>query len=100
MQSSSVFPPPPGLLGADSLGLADPLPPEGFDPCTAPPVENWLGSCGESGVMGGSGCAGALMAGGGVAVPCGLVAVLAPAPEGDVVVGALTAGAALPEVPL
>ena len=63
MQSASDLPPPPGLLGADSLGL--PLPDEvpgerarlGAEP---PPVANWLGNGSDMGESGGAvdpGCA-------------------------------------------
>src|SRR5262245_58833818 len=63
MQSASDFPPPPGLLFADSLGL--PLPDEvpgvrarlGEEP---PPVANWLGKGSDMGCNGGTvdpGCA-------------------------------------------
>lgn len=58
MQSASALPPPPGLLGADSLGLA---PGEsarlGEEP---PPVANWLGNGSDMGDSGGAfdpGCA-------------------------------------------
>jgi len=63
MQSASVLPPPPGLLGAASLGLplADEVPGErarlGEEP---PPVANWLGKgwdIGDSGGMVDPGCA-------------------------------------------
>ena len=55
MQSASDLPPPPGVLGADSLGL--PLPEavpgasarSGADP---PPVENWLGNGSDMGDSG------------------------------------------------
>jgi hypothetical protein len=58
MQSASALPPPPGLLGADSLGL----PPGdrarlGEEP---PPVANWLGKGSDMGDTGGTvdpGCA-------------------------------------------
>jgi len=57
MQSASDLPPPPGLLGADSLGLAlpDELPGErarlGAEP---PPVANWLGKGSDMGDSGGT----------------------------------------------
>jgi hypothetical protein len=53
MQSAKVLPPPPGALGADSLGLRAEVPgdraklPEPVEP----PVENCVGSCGESGAI-------------------------------------------------
>jgi hypothetical protein len=94
MQSLSVLPPPPGALGVDPLGL-----PPGDKarvlPDVVPPVENWVGSCGESGATGGTCCVGgsveegdvdglavvtgALVVPPPVATPLGLVAV-APAP--------------------
>src|SRR5262245_42845653 len=63
MQSASDLPPPPGALGADSLGL--PVPDEvpgvrarlGEEP---PPVANWLGKGSDIGSKGGTvdpGCA-------------------------------------------
>src|SRR5262245_44191515 len=85
MQSASDFPPPPGLLFADSLGL--PLPDElpgvrarlGEEP---PPVANWLGKGSDMASNGGTvdpGCA--------VVGPVGVVVAAAPAggaspPEG------------------
>ena len=68
MQSASDLPPPPGALGADSLGLsAD----EALDDsarlgCVTPPVANCVGSCGERGAMGASSGSGAAIADGGV----------------------------------
>jgi hypothetical protein len=57
MQSTSRLPPPPGVLGADSLGLDEP-----GDKARVltvdPPVANCVGSCGESGAMFGSSCLG------------------------------------------
>jgi hypothetical protein len=68
IQSASALPPPPGLLGADSLGL---LPGEsarfGEEP---PPVANWLGKGSDMGDSGGAvdpGCAVVGAAGVGVA---------------------------------
>src|SRR5262245_7466892 len=57
MQSASDLPPPPGVLGADSLGL--PLP-EAVPGASArsgeepPPVENWLGNGSDMGDSGGT----------------------------------------------
>src|SRR5262245_41419976 len=69
MQSASDLPPPPGALGADSLGLPDEVPGEsarlGELP---PPVANWLGKgsgIGAGGAAVDPGCAvaGAVVAG-------------------------------------
>jgi hypothetical protein len=71
MQSSNDLPPPPGLLAADSLGLAPgesarllllPL----F--CAVPPLESWVGSEGDSGAIGCADGAGVPIADLGVAV--------------------------------
>jgi hypothetical protein len=57
MQSTSRLPPPPGVLGAVSLGLDEPG--ERARVLTVdPPVANCVGSCGESGAMSGSSCLG------------------------------------------
>ena len=64
MQSASDAPPPPGVLGAASLGLA-PGDSAMFG-CATPPVENCVSSCGESGAMGASSGAGAAISAGGV----------------------------------
>lgn len=80
MQSLSDLPPPPGLLGADSLGLEGDVAGEsarfGEDP---PPVANWVGNGSDIGASAGS-------AGSGVAGAAG--------PVTGVVVGALVIGAA------
>src|SRR5436190_24233309 len=67
MQSASDLPPPPGALGADSLGLTGEEGPGDSARlgCTTPPVENCVGSCGDSGAMGASSGVGAAMADGG-----------------------------------
>src|SRR5262245_28058068 len=65
MQSASVLPPPPGALGANSLGLPGEVPGESARLLGAePPVANWVGSCGDSGAMGASCGAGAASADG------------------------------------
>src|SRR4029078_7674053 len=53
MQSARLLPPPPGALGADSLGLPDDAPGDSARPLAPvdPPVANCVGSCGESGAM-------------------------------------------------
>jgi hypothetical protein len=57
MQSTSRLPPPPGVLGAVSLGLDEPG--DRARVLTVdPPVANCVGSCGESGAMSGSSCLG------------------------------------------
>lgn len=80
MQSMSDLPPPPGLLGADSLGLEGDVAGEsarfGEDP---PPVANWVGNGSDIGASAGS-------AGSGVVGAAG--------PVTGVVVGALVVGAA------
>jgi hypothetical protein len=65
MQAASVLPPPPGALGADSLGLDEDVPGErarllGADPLVA----NCVGSCGDSGATGASSGMGAAIADG------------------------------------
>ena len=59
MQSASDLPPPPGALGADSLGLAE-LPGERARLLCAgtPPPEICVDSCGDSGAMAGAWAAG------------------------------------------
>jgi hypothetical protein len=81
MQSASDLPPPPGLLGADSLGLEEEVPGDsarfGEEP---PPVANWVATgsdMGESAGSAGSGVAGAagpVAAGSGVGVGVGAAA--------------------------
>ena len=72
MQSARVLPPPPGALGADSLGLAEELPGDSARPGWATlEVENCVGSCGDSGATGGSSGSGSPIADGGVAVSAG-----------------------------
>jgi hypothetical protein len=72
MQAASDLPPPPGALGAVSLALVEELPGESARLlCSDPPVENWSGSCGDSGATGAiSGMGAASPEGGGsAAVP-------------------------------
>jgi hypothetical protein len=79
MQSARDLPPPPGVLGADSLGLAEDEPGDRARLLDGglPPVENCVSSCGESGAMAGAcgagaaSVAGASVAGGGVAGAAG-----------------------------
>ena len=62
MQSAKVLPPPPGALGAYSLGLADEEPGDSarlLAPGEPPPVANCVDSCGESGANAGAWGAGA-----------------------------------------
>jgi hypothetical protein len=63
MQSASDLPPPPGLLGADSLGLEEEVAGDRARLGAAPPsVANWVGNgsdMGESAGSAGSGVAGA-----------------------------------------
>ena len=56
MQSAKLLPPPPGALGADSLGLLDEAPGDRarLPEPVVPPVENCVGSCGESGAIAGA----------------------------------------------
>ena len=67
MQASSDLPPPPGLLGDDSLGLLDDVPGDsarfGEEP---PPVANWLGSGSDMGESAGNAGSGVAAAAGGV----------------------------------
>ena len=64
MQSASDLPPPPGALGADSLGLAEEEAPgdSAMLGCVTPPVANCVGSWGERGAMGASSGTGAAIA--------------------------------------
>jgi hypothetical protein len=73
MQSASDLPPPPGALGADSLGLAEEeaLGESARLGCATPPVENCVGSCGERGGRGPSSGMGAAIADGGVTLSGG-----------------------------
>jgi hypothetical protein len=68
IQSASDLPPPPGVLGADALGLTEEEPPDDSARlgCATPPVANCVGNCGESGGMGASSGMGAAIADGGV----------------------------------
>lgn len=72
MQSARVLPPPPGALGADSLGLLELGLAEGVPGDSArllvvdPPVEIAVGSWGESGGIGSSSGRGAAIADGGM----------------------------------
>jgi hypothetical protein len=67
MQSSSVLPPPPGVLGAASLEPGE----SASEPCLAvPPPDKTLGdTCGDKGAMAGTWGAGAPIAEGGPALP-------------------------------
>jgi hypothetical protein len=80
MQSARDLPPPPGALGADSLGLAETPGDSAMFGCTTPPVENWVGSCGDSGGIGGSSADGAAIADGGKTPGGGGVGIV-PIPE-------------------
>src|SRR5688572_28136186 len=96
-QSASDLPPPPGALGADSLGLAaeEVLGDSARLGCVAPPVANCVGSCGERGAMGASSGMGAAIADGGVAISGGGGGSGVPIPEIDKAAAA-TAAAELP----
>src|SRR5262245_2044713 len=62
MQSASDLPPPPGALGADSLGLEEVAGDNARFGAEPPPVANWVGKgsdIGESAGSAGSGVAGA-----------------------------------------
>jgi len=61
MQSANDLPPPPGALGADSLGLAEEVTPGDSAKfgCATPPVENCVCNCGDSGAIGTSSGVGA-----------------------------------------
>jgi hypothetical protein len=81
MQSLSDLPPPPGLLGADSLGLEGDVAGEsarfGEDP---PPVANWVGNGSDIGASAGSAGSGVVGAAGPVTgVVVGLTRALARA---------------------
>ena len=81
MQSASDLPPPPGLLGAASLGLPLPaeLPGERASeelPEEPPPVANWLGKGGDIGESGGT-----------VDPGCAVVGAVGPGDAGGVMVG-------------
>jgi hypothetical protein len=69
-QSSKVLPPPPGALGAASLGLVLEGDDEGTLVVMLPPVSGVVVICGESGAIGESGVMGVPIAeeGGGVTV--------------------------------
>lgn len=56
MQSASELPPPPGALGAASLGLAEDVPGDRARLLCGglPPLENCVDSCGESGATAGA----------------------------------------------
>jgi hypothetical protein len=56
MQSASDLPPPPGTLGAVSLGLAEDAPGDKARLLCGglPPLENCVDSCGERGAMAGA----------------------------------------------
>ena len=65
MQSARVLPPPPGALGAASLGLVLKGEGDGTLVVTLPPVSGVVVICGDSGAIGESGLMGDPMAGGG-----------------------------------
>jgi hypothetical protein len=113
MQASSDLPPPPGLLGDDSLPLLEDVPGDsarfGEEP---PPVANWSGSGSDMGERAGSAGSGVAAAAGGVRAgrvgvgtgteppPLALAAELAAV---EVLVGLLAArppAAAAPAVPV
>jgi hypothetical protein len=94
MQSARDLPPPPGALGADSLGLGETPGDSAMFGCTTPPVENWVSSCGDSGAIGGSSSAGAAICEGGVGAEGGGVGIV-PIPTR----AAAAAAAADPLVP-
>jgi hypothetical protein len=72
MQSASVLPPPPGLLGAVSLGLPGEVPGVRARLGRATlEVANCSGNCGESGAIGASSGNGSPIADGGVAAMTG-----------------------------
>ena len=98
MQSASDLPPPPGALGADSLGLAaaEALGDSAKLGCVTPPVANCVGSCGERGAMGASSGAGAAIADGGVTRSGGGGGGEVSIPENDRAAAAAAAAAALP----
>jgi len=72
MQSVSRLPPPPGVLGADSLGLDEPGDSASVLLAGVPPVANWVGSCGERGAMSGSSCRAGRLSEGPVDGVCGV----------------------------
>ena len=100
MQSASDLPPPPGALGADSLGLGaeEALDDSARLGCVTPPVANCVGSCGERGAMGASSGSGAAIADGGVTRSGGGGDGELPNPEIDRAAAAAAAAAA--ELPL
>jgi hypothetical protein len=57
IHAARSLPPPPGALGADSLGLDEPGDRAILVPVD-PPVENCSGSCGKGGAIWGSSCLG------------------------------------------
>ncbi len=72
MQSVRRLPPPPGVLGADSLGLDEPGDRASVLLAGVPPVANWVGSCGDSGAMSGSSCRAGRLSEGPVDGICGV----------------------------
>ena len=64
-QSARVLPPPPGALGAASLGLVLEGEGDGTLVVMVPPVSGVVVICGDSGAIGESGLMGAPIAGGG-----------------------------------
>jgi hypothetical protein len=100
MQSASDLPPPPGALGADSLGLAaEEVPGDSARlGCATPPVANCVCSCGERGAMGASSGSGAAIAEGGVTRSDGGGDGELSSPEIDRAAAAAAAAAELPFV--
>jgi len=71
MQSVRRLPPPPGVLGADSLGLDELGDRARVLLAGVPPVANCVGSCGDSGAMSGSSCRAGRLSEGPVDGVCG-----------------------------
>jgi hypothetical protein len=89
MQSASDLPPPPGLLGADSLGLEEEVAGDRARLGAAPPpVANWVGNGSDIGESAGSAGSGVAGAAGAVAAGRGTGAAVGAAP---VAPGVLTA---------
>ena len=66
MQACKDLPPPPGALGANSLGLPDDEPGDrARELVVEPPVANCSGSCGDSGAISGTLCIGVPISAGG-----------------------------------
>ena len=95
MQSASDLPPPPGALGADSLGLAEKEVPGDSARFgrTTPPDEICVGSCGGSGATGAGSDIGSAIADGGITLSGG-------AGSGAIVTSELAAELAADVLPL